>query len=136
MSDEITPAPESRLSAAMKRYRVAEWEAVEDLQNREDEMTDREIIEAFRDIAVIPPDEWDEEITGEEIINRYASCPSHRRSSARAEPTFSRVAYSQSAVRTAGSIGGRPGPSVVARIRAYSGPRSSPVTKSHTRRAR
>jgi hypothetical protein len=53
----------------MKRYRVAEWEAVEDLQNREDEMTDTEIIEAFRDIAVIPPDEWDEEITDEEIIN-------------------------------------------------------------------
>ena len=53
----------------MKRYRVAEWEAVEDLQNREDEMTDGEIIEAFRDIAVIPPDEWDEEITDEEIIN-------------------------------------------------------------------
>lgn len=69
MSDEITPTPESRLAAAMKRYRVAEWEAVEDLQNREDEMTDGEIIEAFRDIAVIPPDEWDEEITDEEIIN-------------------------------------------------------------------
>lgn len=69
MSDEITPAPDSRLSAAMKRYRVTEWEAVEDLQNREDEMTDGEIIEAFRDIAVIPPDEWDEEITDEEIIN-------------------------------------------------------------------
>lgn len=70
MSDEITPAPESsRLSASMKRYRVTEWEAVEDLQNREDEMTDGEIIEAFRDIAVIPPDEWDEEITDEEIIN-------------------------------------------------------------------
>lgn len=69
MSDEITPAPESRLAAAMKRYRVAEWEAVEDLQNREDEMTDGEIIEAFRDIAVIPPDEWDEEITDGEIIN-------------------------------------------------------------------
>jgi hypothetical protein len=69
VSDEITPAPESGLAAAMKRYRVAEWEAVEDLQNREDEMTDGEIIEAFRDIAVIPPDEWDEEITDEEIIN-------------------------------------------------------------------
>jgi hypothetical protein len=69
MSDEIAPAPESRRAAAMKRYRVAEWEAVEDLQNREDEMTDGEIIEAFRDIAVIPPDEWDEEITDEEIIN-------------------------------------------------------------------
>jgi len=69
-------------------------------------------------------------------IQRYASCASHRRSSARAEPTFSSVAYSQSAVRTAGSIGGRPGPSVVARMRAYSGARSRPMTKSHTRRAR
>ena len=69
MSDEITRAPGSRLSAARRRYRIAEWEAVEDLQNREDEMTDGEIIEAFRDIAVLPPDEWDEEITDEEIIN-------------------------------------------------------------------
>jgi hypothetical protein len=69
MSDEITPSPEPRLAAVMKRYRATEWEAVEDLQNREDEMTDGEIIEAFRDIAVIPPDEWDEEITDEEIIN-------------------------------------------------------------------
>ena len=69
MSDEITRAPVSRLSAVRRRYRVAEWEAVEDLQNREDEMTDGEIIEAFREIAVIPPDEWDEEITDEEIIN-------------------------------------------------------------------
>jgi hypothetical protein len=73
MSDERTPAPESRQSAADRRWGRAERTAVDGLKSREDEMTDEEIIEAFREIAILPPDEGEEEdeeeMTDEEIIN-------------------------------------------------------------------
>ena len=73
MSDERTSAPESTQSAAERRWLRAKWTAVDELKSREDEMTDAEIIEAFREIAILPPDEGEEEeeeaVTDEEIIN-------------------------------------------------------------------
>ena len=73
MSDERTSAPEPTPSAAERRWRRAERTAVDELKSREDEMTDAEIIEAFREIAILPPDEGEEdneeEMTDEEIIN-------------------------------------------------------------------
>jgi hypothetical protein len=73
MSDEHTSAPESRKSAADGRWLRAERTAVDELKSREDEMTDAEIIEAFREIAILPPGEEEEEdeeaMTDEEIIN-------------------------------------------------------------------
>jgi hypothetical protein len=73
MSDERTSGPESMPSAADRRWRRAEQTAVDELKSREDEMTDAEIIEAFREIAILPPDEGEEEreeeMTDEEIIN-------------------------------------------------------------------
>lgn len=73
MSDERTSAPESTQSAADRRWRRAEQTAVDELKTREDEMTDAEIVEAFREIAILPPDEGEEEeeeqMTDEEIID-------------------------------------------------------------------
>jgi hypothetical protein len=73
MSDERTSAPESTPSAAERRWRRAERTAVDELKSREDEMSDAEIIEAFREIAILPPDEGEEEdeeqMTDEEIID-------------------------------------------------------------------
>src|SRR3990172_8561691 len=67
---------------------------------------------------------------------RYASCDSHSRASARALPTPSSVAYSHSAIRIFGSIAGRPAWPSTARISAYNGAKSKPPTNSHTNRAR
>lgn len=73
MSDERTSAPESTQSAADRRWRRAEQTAVDELKTREDEMTDAEIVEAFREIAILPPDEGEEveeeQMTDEEIID-------------------------------------------------------------------
>ncbi len=73
MSNERTPPPEPTPSAAEKRWNRAERTAVDELQSREDEMTDAEIIEAFREIAILPPDEGEEEdeeeMTDEAIIH-------------------------------------------------------------------
>jgi len=73
MSDERTSAPESTRSAADRRWRRAEQTAVDELKSREDEMTNAEIIEAFREIAILPPDEGEEEdeeaMTDQEIID-------------------------------------------------------------------
>ena len=73
MSDERTSAPESTPSAAEGRWRRAERTAVDELKSREDEMSDEEIIEAFREIAILPPDEGEEEdeeeMTDEAIIH-------------------------------------------------------------------
>jgi hypothetical protein len=73
MSDERTSAPESTQSAAERRWRRAKWTAVDELKSREDELTDAEIIEAFREIAILPPDEGEEEeeeeMTDQAIIN-------------------------------------------------------------------
>jgi hypothetical protein len=73
MSDERTSAPESTPSAAERRWRRAERTAIDELKSREDEMTDAEIIEAFREIAILPPDEGaeedEEEMTNEAIIH-------------------------------------------------------------------
>lgn len=73
MSDERTSAPEPTPPATDRRWRRAEQTAVDELKSTEDEMTDAEIIEAFREIAILPPDEGEEEheeeITDEEIIN-------------------------------------------------------------------
>jgi hypothetical protein len=73
MSDERTSGPESTQSAADRRWRRAEQTAVDELKSKEDEMTDAEIIEAFREIAILPPDEGaeeqEEEMTDEEIVN-------------------------------------------------------------------
>ena len=73
MSDERASGPESTPSAAKQRWRRAERTAVDELKSREDEMTDAEIIEAFREIAILPPDEGEEEneeeMTDEAIIN-------------------------------------------------------------------
>jgi hypothetical protein len=73
MSDERASAPESTPSAAERRWRRAERTAADELKSREDEMTDAEIIEAFREIAILPPDEGEEEdeeeMTDEEIID-------------------------------------------------------------------
>jgi len=73
MSDERAPVPETTQAAAERRWHRAEQAAVDELKSREDEMTDAEIIEAFREITILPPDE-DEEVeeelvTDEEIIN-------------------------------------------------------------------
>ena len=73
MSDERTSAPEPAPSTAERRWRRAKRTAVDDLRSREDEMTDAEIIEAFREIAILPPDEGEEEdeeeMSDEAIIN-------------------------------------------------------------------
>jgi hypothetical protein len=73
MSDERTSGPESTQSAAARRWRRARWTAVDELKSREDEMTDAEIIEAFRELAILPPSEGEEEdeeeMTDEAIIN-------------------------------------------------------------------
>jgi hypothetical protein len=73
MNDERTSAAESTQSTADRRWRRAERTAVDGLKTREDEMTDAEIIEAFREIAILPPGEGEEEdeegMTDEEIIN-------------------------------------------------------------------
>jgi hypothetical protein len=73
MSDERTLPPESTQSPADRRWRRAERTAVDELRTREDEMTDAEIVEAFRDIAILPPgegeEEEEEEMTDEEIID-------------------------------------------------------------------
>jgi len=73
MSDERTSAPETTPSTAERRWRRAKRTAVDDLKSREDEMTDAEIIEAFREIAILPPDEDEEEdeeeMTDEAIIH-------------------------------------------------------------------
>jgi hypothetical protein len=72
MNDERAPVPESTRSAEERRWRRDRQAAVDELKSREDEMTDEEIIEAFREITILPPDE-DEEVeeermTDEEII--------------------------------------------------------------------
>jgi hypothetical protein len=73
MSDEGNSAPEPMPSAADRRWRRAERTTVDELKSREDEMTDAEIIEAFREIAILPPDdgeeEDEEEMTDEAIIH-------------------------------------------------------------------
>jgi hypothetical protein len=73
MSDEGNSAPEPMPSAADRRWRRAERTTVDELKSREDEMTDAEIIEAFREIAILPPDEGEEEdeeeMTDEAIIH-------------------------------------------------------------------
>ena len=73
MSDEGNSAPEPMPSAADRRWRRVERSAVDELKSREDEMTDAEIIEAFREIAILPPDEGEEEdeeeMTDEAIIH-------------------------------------------------------------------
>jgi hypothetical protein len=73
MSDERTSAPEVMPSTAERRWRRAKRTAVDDLTSREDEMTDAEIIEAFREISILPPDEGEEEdeeeMTDEAIIH-------------------------------------------------------------------
>jgi hypothetical protein len=73
MSDERRSPSESTRSTADRRWRRAEQTAVDELKSGEDEMTDAEIIEAFREIAILPPDEGEEEeeveMTDEEIIN-------------------------------------------------------------------
>jgi len=73
MNDERTSAAEPTQSTADRRWRRAERTAVDGLKSREDEMTDAEIIEAFREIAILPPgegeEEDEEEMTDEEIIN-------------------------------------------------------------------
>jgi len=73
MSDDRASVPETTQAAAERRWHRAEQAAVDELKSREDEMTDAEIIEAFREITILPPDE-DEEVeeelvTDEEIIN-------------------------------------------------------------------
>ena len=57
---------------------------------------------------------------------RYAASLLHSRSSSRALPTPSSVAYSHSDIRIAGSIAGRPVDCTVVRTRPYSLPRSRP----------
>ena len=73
MSDEGMSAPEATPSTAERRWRRAKRTAVDDLKSREDEMTDAEIIEAFREISILPPDEGEEEdeeeMTDEAIIH-------------------------------------------------------------------
>ena len=73
MSDERAPVPETTQAAAERRWHRAEQAAVDELKSREDEMTDAEIIEAFREITILPPDEVEEVeeelVTDEEIIN-------------------------------------------------------------------
>ena len=73
MSDERASPPEPKPSAAKRRWRRAERTAVDELKGREDQMTDAEIIEAFREIAILPPDEGEEEdeeeMTDEAIIH-------------------------------------------------------------------
>src|ERR1035437_4501953 len=73
MSDERASPPEPTPSAAERRWRRAEGRAVDELKSREDELTDAEIIEAFREIAILPPDEGEEEdeeeMTDEAIIH-------------------------------------------------------------------
>ncbi len=73
MSNERPSAPEPTQSAADMRWHRAERTAVDELKSREDEMTDAEIIEAFREIAILPPDEGaeedEEEMTDEAIIH-------------------------------------------------------------------
>ena len=73
MSDERTSAPESMQTNADRRWRRAERAAVDELKSGEDEMTDEEIIEAFREIVILPPGEGEEEneeaMTDEEIVN-------------------------------------------------------------------
>ncbi len=74
MSEERTSAPEATPSTAERRWRRAKRTAVDDLKSREDEMTDAEIIEAFREIAILPPAEGEEEedeeaMTDEAIIH-------------------------------------------------------------------
>jgi hypothetical protein len=73
MSDERMSGLESMQAAADRRWRRAERTAVDELRSREDEMTDAEIVEAFRDIAILPPgegeEEEEEEMTDEEIID-------------------------------------------------------------------
>ena len=73
MSDERRSAREQMQSAGARRWRRAERTAVDELKSREDEMTDAEIIEAFREIAILPPDEGEEEdeeeMTDEAIIH-------------------------------------------------------------------
>jgi hypothetical protein len=73
MSDERMSGLESTQTAADRRWRRAEQTAVDELRSREDEMTDAEIVEAFRDIAILPPgegeEEEEEEMTDEEIID-------------------------------------------------------------------
>ena len=73
MSDERRSAPEPTPSTAERRWRRARRTAVDDLRSHEDEMTDAEIIEAFREIAILPPDEGEEEdeeeMTDEAIIH-------------------------------------------------------------------
>jgi hypothetical protein len=73
VSDEPASLQEPTPSAAERRWRRAEWTAIDELKSREDEMTDAEIIEAFREIAILPPDEGEEEdeeeMTDEAIIH-------------------------------------------------------------------
>ena len=73
MSDERASVPETTMAAVDRRWHRAEQAAVDELKNREDEMTDAEIIEAFREITILPPDEdeevEEERVTDEEIIN-------------------------------------------------------------------
>ena len=73
MSDERASPPEPTPSAEGRRWRRAERTAVDELKSREDEMTDAEIIDAFREIAILPPDEGEEEdeekMTDEAIIH-------------------------------------------------------------------
>ena len=73
MSDERASPPEPTPSTAERRWRRAERTAVDELKSREDEMTDAEIIDAFREIAILPPDEGEEEdeeeMTDEAIIH-------------------------------------------------------------------
>jgi hypothetical protein len=60
-----------------------------------------------------------------------AMCSAHKRATARALPSPSRVACSHSAIRMRGSAGGCPS---IALILSYSGRRSSPSTKRHAKR--
>ena len=73
MSNKRASVPESTQAAAERRWRRVEQTAIDELKSMEDEMTDAEIVDAFREITIRPPDEEEEveeeDVTDEEIIN-------------------------------------------------------------------
>jgi hypothetical protein len=73
MSNKRASDPDASRAAAERRWRRAEQTAIDELKSIEDEMTDAEIVDAFREITIRPPGEdeevEEEEVTDEEIIN-------------------------------------------------------------------
>ena len=73
MSNKRASDPDASQAAAKRRWRRAEQTAIDELKSMEDEMTDAEIVDAFREITIRPPGEEEEveeeDVTDEEIIN-------------------------------------------------------------------